>query len=175
MLDDGLGRPGVGLMLIHGLMMPLAERVSLYALTGIFLLKYIDETKESKKGGSPLNAATFSALAEQNRLHIVELLIEQPLTVGEIAARLHIRQPQASKHLKVLSEAGLIEVQAVANRRICTLRPEPFQDLDDWLTTYRTLWEGRFDRLDGYLQQLQKDRGAPSPPETTPDSPSDDQ
>jgi len=121
-----------------------------------------------------LNAATFSALAEHSRLQIVELLIEQPLTVGEIAARLHIRQPQASKHLKVLSEAGIIEVQAVANRRICTLRPEPFQDLDDWLTTYRTLWEGRFDRLDDYLQQLQKSKDAAPPPATTPEPPSDE-
>lgn len=124
---------------------------------------------------NPLNTATFSALAEHHRLRIVELLIEQPLTVGEIAARLHIRQPQASKHLKVLSEAGIIEVQAVANRRICTLRPEPFQDLDDWLTTYRTLWEGRFDRLDEYLRQLQKGGERPRPPETTPEPPSDGQ
>ncbi|SMB84294.1 ArsR/SmtB family transcription factor [Deinococcus hopiensis] len=102
-----------------------------------------------------LNAATFSALAEPHRLHIVELLIQQPLTVGEIASRLDLRQPQASKHLKVLSDAGIIEVQAQANRRICSLRPEPFQDLDAWLSAYRTLWEGRFDRLESYLRELQ--------------------
>ncbi len=84
------------------------------------------------------------------------MLIEQPLTVGEIAARLQLRQPQASKHLRVLSEAGLIEVEAAANRRICALRAEPFRELDEWLGSYRQLWEGRFDRLDMYLQQLQK-------------------
>ncbi|WP_425429926.1 hypothetical protein [Deinococcus hopiensis] len=54
-----------------------------------------------------------------------------------MAAQLHIRQPQASRHLKVLSEAGAAEVQAVANRRACTLRPEPFQAPDDWLNTCR--------------------------------------
>lgn len=103
-----------------------------------------------------MNTATLSALAEPSRLHIVELLIEQPLSVGEIATRLQIRQPQASKHLRVLSEAGVIEVEAVANRRICRLRPEPFQELDDWLQPYRQLWEARLDRLDEYLQQLQQ-------------------
>lgn len=89
-------------------------------------------------------------------MQIVKLLIQQPLTVGEIATRLQLRQPQASKHLRVLSDAGIVEVEAVANRRICKLRAEPFQELDDWLSTYRQLWEGRFDRLDDYLQRLQQ-------------------
>ncbi|MFD1730741.1 hypothetical protein ACFSC4_06130 [Deinococcus malanensis] len=65
-------------------------------------------------------------------------------------------------------------MQAVANRRICRLRPEPFQDLDGWLSTYRHLWEDRFDQLDTYLQQLQQtdqDSGVPrtGPTESTPD------
>ncbi|AFZ67698.1 ArsR/SmtB family transcription factor [Deinococcus peraridilitoris] len=105
-----------------------------------------------------MNTAILSALAEPHRLHIVELLARQPLTVGEIAARLQMRQPQASKHLRVLSDAGVVKVEAVANRRICTLRPEPFQELDQWLNTYRQLWDDRFDRLDEYLQELQQSR-----------------
>lgn len=100
-------------------------------------------------------------MAEPSRFHIVELLIERPLTVGEIATRLHIRQPQASKHLRVLSDAGIIEIEAVANRRICKLRAEPFQELDDWLRPYRRLWEESFDRLDEYLQQLQQSESTP--------------
>lgn len=111
-----------------------------------------------------MNTATLSALAEPNRMHIVELLIEQPLTVGEIATRLRIRQPQASKHLRVLSDAGVIEVRAVANRRICALRAEPFQELDGWLEPYRRLWEGRFDRLEEYMRQLRQGSDAPPPP-----------
>lgn len=118
-----------------------------------------------------MNAVTFSALAEPHRLHIVELLTEHPLTVGEIAERLQIRQPQASKHLKVLSDAGLIEVEAIANRRVCSLRPEPFQEMDDWLKRYRQLWEDRFDRLDTYLQELQKEKD-PSTPSQDPEKPS---
>ena len=102
-----------------------------------------------------MNTNVMSALAEPNRMQIVELLRENPLTVGEIAENLQLRQPQASKHLRVLSEAGLIEVQAVANRRICKLRPDPFKELDTWLESYRHMWEERYDRLDDYLLELQ--------------------
>ncbi|WP_161880270.1 ArsR/SmtB family transcription factor [Deinococcus alpinitundrae] len=119
-----------------------------------------------------MNVATFHALADPQRLEIVELLRLKPLTVGEIAAQLQLRQPQTSKHLRVLQSAGVIEMQADANRRICSLRPEAFRALDDWLTTFRQLWEERFDKLDGYLQRLQDSAQPPDqPPETTPPPP----
>ncbi|SCW53495.1 Helix-turn-helix domain-containing protein [Paenibacillus tianmuensis] len=98
----------------------------------------------------------LSALAEPNRLSIVELLRDGPLTVGEIADRLGLHQPQASKHLRVLSEAGLVEMQPVANRRIYRLRPQPLMELNAWLASFRRIWEERFDRLDEYLLELQK-------------------
>ena len=97
----------------------------------------------------------WTALTEPNRLHIVELLRDGPLTVGEITQRLGLQQPQVSKHLKVLSDAAIVEVQPQANRRIYRLRPEPFQELEAWLSSFRRLWEERFDRLDGYLSELQ--------------------
>ncbi|MBO9606814.1 MAG: winged helix-turn-helix transcriptional regulator [Paenibacillaceae bacterium] len=103
-----------------------------------------------------MNTATLSALAEPNRLHIVELLRDGALPVGEIADRLELQQPQASKHLRVLSDAGLVEVQPIANRRIYKLRAEPLQELDGWLDSFRRLWEDRFDRLDEYLQDMQR-------------------
>jgi len=99
---------------------------------------------------------TLNALAEPNRLQIVELLRDGPLTVGEIADRLGLNQPQASKHLRVLSNAGLVEVNAISNRRIYKLRAEPFKELDSWLESYRNIWNERFDRLDDYLQDLQR-------------------
>lgn len=102
-----------------------------------------------------MNINVMSALAESNRMQIVELLRECPLTVGEIAERLQLRQPQVSKHLRVLSEAGIVEAEVDANRRIYRLRPDPFRELDDWLERYRVIWEKRFDRLDDYLQKLQ--------------------
>ncbi|KRF27665.1 TrmB family transcriptional regulator [Paenibacillus sp. Soil787] len=97
---------------------------------------------------------TFSALAEPNRLHIVELLRDGPLTVGEIADRLELQQPQVSKHLRVLSEAELVEVQPAANKRIYKLQFQSLKELDGWLDSFRRMWEERFDRLDDYLQQL---------------------
>lgn len=101
-----------------------------------------------------MDNTTFIALSEPNRLRIVELLLEGPLTVGDIADGLGLRQPQASKHLRVLLEAGLVEVQAVANRRNYKLRLEPFQELDTWLETYRSVWDERFEALENYLQKL---------------------
>ena len=102
-----------------------------------------------------MDTTTFSALAEPNRLLIVELLRNGPLTVGEIADQVGIRQPQASKHLRVLLDARLVDVQVVANRRIYRLRQEPFQELNEWLERYKALWNERFDNLELYLQELQ--------------------
>jgi DNA-binding transcriptional ArsR family regulator len=92
---------------------------------------------------------------EPNRFHMVELLRDGPLTVGEIAQRLGLRQPQASKHLKILCMATLVEVRPLANRRIYSLRHEPFQELEVWLESFHLLWEKRFERLDTYLLALQ--------------------
>ena len=97
----------------------------------------------------------WTALTEPHRLRIVELLRDGPMTVGEITQRLGLQQPQASKHLKMLSEAGIVEVQPQANRRIYRLRREPFQELEAWLHSFRRLWEERFDRLEDYLQEMQ--------------------
>lgn len=103
-----------------------------------------------------MDTTTLNALSEPNRLQIVELLREGPLTVGEISERLQIRQPQVSKHLRVLSDAGIVKVHADANRRIYQLRPEPFIQLNAWLESYRRIWEERFDSLDDYLKVVQE-------------------
>jgi len=98
----------------------------------------------------------LAALAEPNRLHIVELLRDGPRSVGEIATRLAIRQPQVSKHLRVLSDAGFVEAYPVAQQRIYQLRPQPFHELDTWLESYRHIWDARFDRLEAYLRDVQQ-------------------
>lgn len=104
-----------------------------------------------------MELTTFNALAEPSRLRIVDILLKGPMTVGDIAEHLEIRQPQASKHLKVLLDAGLVEVKAEANRRNYMLRSEPFMELDSWLNDYRRIWNERFDNLDDYLKKLQSD------------------
>ena len=97
----------------------------------------------------------FRALAEPSRLQIVDLLLKGPLSVGEVVDQLGIRQPQASKHLHMLAESGLVEVHPDAQRRIYTLRAQPLQELDLWLQRYRRLWEEQFERLDDFLEALQ--------------------
>jgi DNA-binding transcriptional ArsR family regulator len=102
-----------------------------------------------------MNMTTLSALAEPNRLNIIELLRNGPLTAGEIANRLKLNPPQTSKHLHVLSDAGIAEVHPAANRRIYRLRPEPLLELNSWLESFRIIKEERLDRFDNYLQELQ--------------------
>jgi DNA-binding transcriptional ArsR family regulator len=97
---------------------------------------------------------TLRALADPNRFQIVELLRDGPRPVGEMVHCLGLRQPQVSKHLRVLSEAGLVDVRVDAQRRIYTLRPAPLQELEVWLARYRRLWEDNFQRLDALLDDL---------------------
>lgn len=108
---------------------------------------------------NPTALATLTALAEPNRLHIVELLQDGPLSVGEIALRLELKQPQTSKHLRVLLDAGLLDVATQGNRRIYGLEPEPFQALADWVGRIEHSMASRFNKLDTYLETLQAQHG----------------
>ncbi len=98
-----------------------------------------------------MNPSMFGTLAEPNRLHIVELLRNGPKPVNEIVTRLHLNQPQVSKHLKVLADAGVVEVTPLAQQRVYMLKLQPFKELDAWLEKYRSLWNARFERLDTLL------------------------
>ena len=100
--------------------------------------------------------ATFTALAEPNRLRIVEFLQRGAQPVGAISERLHLRQPQVSKHLQVLKGAGLVDVRPVAQQRLYELQPAPFHDLQMWLEPYRQLWAARFDALDAVIAELKQ-------------------
>ena len=99
-------------------------------------------------------AATLSALAEPNRLKIVELLRTGPRPVGQICRKVRLGQPQASKHLRALREAGLVRVEPRGQQRIYALRAVPLRELDAWLERFRTIWGERFDQLDELLREL---------------------
>jgi DNA-binding transcriptional ArsR family regulator len=102
---------------------------------------------------------TFAALAEPNRLRIVELLRIGPQPVGQIGQALGLRQPQVSKHLQVLKAVGLVDVQAEGQQRRYQLRGAPLRALHGWLEQYRALWDARFDALDDVVEELkQKER-----------------
>ena len=98
----------------------------------------------------------WSALADPNRLRIVELLRDGPRPVNEIVERLQLSQPLVSKHLRVLSNAGLVTARPNAQQRIYQLEERPFTELDHWLETFRRVWNTRLDNLDDYLQELKK-------------------
>jgi DNA-binding transcriptional ArsR family regulator len=99
---------------------------------------------------------TLTALAEPNRLRIVEFLRDGPRPVGEIGDRLGLPQPHVSKHLRVLRDAGLVEVEARAQQRVYELRAAPLRELNAWLERFRNIWDQRFDQLDAYLIEMQK-------------------
>lgn len=94
----------------------------------------------------------FSALGEPQRLRIVELLGTDSFAVGEIAERMGLRQPQVSKHLKVLAECGIVRAEPRARRRIYHLQAEPFEGIVRWAGSFERLWEARLDSLADYLK-----------------------
>lgn len=102
-----------------------------------------------------MNATTFAALGEPSRLEIVELLRRRPFSVGDIAEALGIRQPQVSKHLKVLRDAGVVDVEPVARQRIYRLEPAAFAALAEWTRSFEVLWHERLDALDDVLATMQ--------------------
>jgi DNA-binding transcriptional ArsR family regulator len=106
-----------------------------------------------------LDLDVLTALAEPNRLRIVELLRERPYAVGEIAERLHLLQPQTSRHLRILAEAGVVSGERQAQSRVYHLLPAPFRSLETWLDTFAQVWEERVDRLDDYLAQIAAEEG----------------
>lgn len=93
------------------------------------------------------------ALADPTRLQIVELLAEDELEAGEIAARFPISRPAVSRHLRVLRESGLVQVRRDAQRRLYSLDPAPLEELDAWLDRYRRFWSSRLDALDTELRR----------------------
>jgi DNA-binding transcriptional ArsR family regulator len=102
-------------------------------------------------------ATSFQVLADPTRRRILDLLLERPLPVGELAGRLGLTQPGTSKHLRVLREAGLVAARQDAQRRWYELRPEPLTEIDDWLQPYRRLWAARLDALERHLDVMPDD------------------
>lgn len=108
-----------------------------------------------------MDAATLAAMGEPTRFAIVELLRDGALpSVSEIAETLGIRQPQASKHLHVLREAGVLTAERDARRLVHRLRPEPFDELAAWVASFSSLWETRLDSLGAYLDRVDGDATA---------------
>jgi DNA-binding transcriptional ArsR family regulator len=102
--------------------------------------------------------AVLHALSDESRRTVLEMLREHPATVNELAAALPIARPGVSRHLRVLREAGLVQVRQDAQRRIYSLRPEPLAELDQWLGRYRALWEQRMSDLHAEIARGKHER-----------------
>ena len=104
---------------------------------------------------SPTTSDVFNAVAEARRREILDALITGEKAVGAIVNDLSMSQPQVSKHLRVLSEVGLVRCRADGRRRMYSLDPARLRPLNEWLAKYEQAWNDRLDRVEDYLQELQ--------------------
>jgi DNA-binding transcriptional ArsR family regulator len=96
----------------------------------------------------------FEIIAEPNRRAILSLLVSSQQSVGDMERRLGMTQPTVSKHLRVLRDAGFVESTVDAQRRLYRLKPEPFQEVDDWLAQFRRFWSTHVDALERHLDRM---------------------
>lgn len=101
----------------------------------------------------PATSAVLEVLAEPTRRRILDAVRESERSVGELVETVGMHQPGVSRHLKVLRDAGLVEVRRDAQRRLYRLRPEPLMELDAWLAPYRAEWTARLDALEQHLRR----------------------
>ena len=100
-----------------------------------------------------LRVVSFAVLAEPSRRTILDVLRDGERPVGDLVEHLRLSQPAVSKHLRVLREAGLVEVRIDAQRRLYRIRPEPLAEIDEWLEPYRALWTRSLDALERHLEE----------------------
>ena len=101
----------------------------------------------------PADIAVLDVIAEPTRRRILDAVRGGERSVGELVEQVGMHQPGVSRHLKVLRDAGLVEVRRDAQRRLYRLRPEPLMELDAWLAPYRAEWSARLDSLERHLQR----------------------
>ena len=100
----------------------------------------------------------FQAIADPNRRAILSLLAAQRLTLNGVAEKFRISRPAVSKHIKILRECGLVVIYQQGRERFCDAKLDRLKEVSDWVEQSRQLWEGRLDRLDEYLKEIQRDK-----------------
>ena len=108
---------------------------------------------------SSTTSDVFNAIAEARRREILDALIAGEKAVGAIVDDLSLSQPQVSKHLRVLSEVGLVSCRAEGRRRLYSMEPERLRPMHEWLAKHEQAWNERLDRMDDYLKELQEKEG----------------
>jgi DNA-binding transcriptional ArsR family regulator len=122
-------------------------------LTSIYTLEYTRSVE-----------SVFEIIAEPNRRAILTLLVSSQQSVGEIERQLRMPQPTVSKHLRVLREAGFVEATVDAQRRLYRLKPEPFQEMDEWMAPFRRFWNAHVDALERHLDRMDRTKEPQSTP-----------
>lgn len=102
----------------------------------------------------------LAAVADPTRRQILDMLVNAEITAGELASAFPVSRPAVSRHLRVLREAGLVQVRSDGRRRVYALEPGPLRELDAWLDPYRRLWAHRLDALDIEIRRGRRDRSA---------------
>ena len=105
-----------------------------------------------------MQLVTLQTLADPSRFQIVEALLEGEQSVNDLVAKMEIHQSGVSRHLRILEETGFVRVRPDGSRRLYSLRPEPFRELNAWVSQYRALWEGRLDAFAAALERKQQSR-----------------
>ena len=105
-----------------------------------------------------MHSEIFQVLADPVRLRIVETLREGEQAVNDLVEKVEIHQSGVSRHLRILHEAGFLNVRPEGQKRFYSLRPEPFQELDAWVANYRSVWEQRLNKFARALNQKQKQK-----------------
>lgn len=101
-----------------------------------------------------VSGTLYDAVADPTRRRILDLLRQRERPVNDLVAALGVAQPNVSKHLRALTDVGLVRVRAEGRRRVYTLRPEPLRELDVWLAPYRRFWADRLDDLEAHLDRM---------------------
>lgn len=105
-----------------------------------------------------MHIETFQALSDPNRLQIVELLLAKERAVNDLVAKMAIHQSGVSRHLRILEGAGFVQTRALGTKRLYSLRPDRFKELDQWIMQYRQLWIARLDAFGEALERKQQQR-----------------
>ena len=107
-----------------------------------------------------MQSSVFQTLADPTRLRIVEALAAGEQAVGDLVRVVDIDQSGVSRHLRILGEAGFVTMRPDGQKRLYSLRPEPFRAIDGWVAAYRKLWDGRLDRFDVALAQRRRGKNS---------------
>lgn len=97
----------------------------------------------------------FQAIADPTRRKIIGMIVQQPLNLNSVAEKFHISRPAVSKHIKILTECGLVIIKQQGRERYCEAKLQRLNEVSDWVEQYRQFWEQKLDALENYLQQIQ--------------------